>query len=134
MAKVLIVTEPFMGLEKDDEFVWDGQFYVAQQDDEYMKHDESGDTFQASFQASCKLSKEYANALIEQGYLTTPCDSCTDEKSFVNVFDEIDNLIGKYNEALKETNKEEHPAIRHEQETVYLNMIKVLEHLKGLKK
>lgn len=133
MAKTLKVIVPFMGLEEGDVFEFDGKFYVAQQNEDYLEHDGDIDTFQASFNARCTLSESYAKSLIEQGYLADVEDKA-EKTQFVNVFDEIDNLIEKYNDSLSSIDDNTPPALKVEQITVYSNMIKVLEHLKSLRK
>ena len=133
MAKTLKVIVPFMGLEEGDIFEFDGKFYVAQQNEDQLEHDGDIDTFKASFNARCTLSESYAESLIEQGYLANVEDKA-EKTQFVNVFDEIDNLIEKYNDALSGIDDNTPPALKVEQITVYSNMIKVLEHLKSLRK
>lgn len=54
---------------------------------------------------------------------------------FINVFDEIDSLIEKYTYDLNKVDTQDMPeCMKVEQRTVMLNLIKVLNYLKGLKK
>lgn len=54
---------------------------------------------------------------------------------FINVFDEIDSLIEKYTYDLNNIDGQDMPeCMKVEQRTVMLNLIKVLNYLKGLKK
>ena len=75
-----------------------------------------------------------AKTLIKDGYLEV---ATQEEKEFVNVFDEINNLLDKYKKGLETLNEDtaELPAcVKVERESVLTNLITLLEHLKSLKK
>ena len=59
------------------------------------------------------------------------------DKSFVNVFDEIDNMINTYSTELKNIDKDmanSPECLKVEKTTVLQNLIKTLDHLKTLRK
>lgn len=79
-----------------------------------------------------EISEEYAKILKENGCLKEVSDT-----KRVNVFDEITNLIDLYSNELSTIDKDmkDSPAcLKIERQTVLENMIKVLGHLKSLKK
>ena len=82
--------------------------------------------------ATLKISANYAQELVKAGYLQVPT---YENKGFINVFDEIDSLLAKYNEDLSNVGSEDMPeCMRVEKTTVLKNMVKLLEHLKSVKK
>ena len=93
-----------------------------------MKHNN------ASFLAKFTISVDYAKQLVKDGYLEEETER---EPDFKNIFTEIDNLISTYGAELKNIDNEfaNQPAcLKVEKQTVLNNMIKVLSHLRGLKK
>lgn len=136
MQKVLKVIEPFFMMNEGDtlEMSKDGNSYTFSSDVENTEYNDSDMSQYSRHYTEYTISSDYAKSLIEDGYLAEVKEEQT-STPFVNVFDEIDNLIGKYKEALSEADSEmEHPAVYHEKVTVYNNLIKALTHLKNLKK
>lgn len=134
MKKTLRVIEPFFTAEIGDTFILDetGQ-YCLQRTEEFHK---AGDfeELNATFSSTFNISKSYANELIKEGYLE---ETQKDTKPFVNIFEEIDNLIQKYETDLNnvdETMKDAPECLKVEKTTVLKNILKVLHHLKELKK
>ena len=138
MTKVLRVISPFFVMELGDLFEYseDTKMYVSKHKEEfYSNDDESIDNIKSSYNSEFQISKEYAKALIDDGYLEEVVES--EKSSFVNIFDEIDNLLIKYKKGLEtiDEDRAELPAcVKIERQTVLNNMITLLEHLKSLKK
>ena len=91
----------------------------------------------SSYSSVYTISAEYAKILVGQGYLEQVNENDTKSKKFVNIFDEIDNLISVYNKDLAEALRSDDntpQCLKVEKETVLRNMIKLLEHLNSLKK
>ena len=134
--KILKVIEPFFTLSVGDELELsrDGNFYAIEKNEEYDEHN-TDKSKKAIYNSSLTISKDYAEELIHDGFLEDKISSELD-KPFVNIFDEIDDLISRYTSDLHKTESDKglHPAIKHEAVTVYNNLISVLEHLKALKK
>lgn len=89
-----------------------------------------------TFNASFKIDSNYAKELINQGYLEEVVEK-QQTSEFKNVFTEIDNLLSIYNSELKSLDVEfadKPTCLKVEKNTVLNNLIKVLEHLKNLKK
>lgn len=137
MSKILKVVEPFFLVNVGDTFVLseDGKFYVAEHNEEFHTAKDDGD-MSSSYTSEFKISIKWAQQLIEDGYLeeVTISDS---KPTFVNVFDEIDNLLSKYTTELKNLPNDMVDApecLKVEKTTVISNIIKILEHLKSLRK
>lgn len=134
MTKVLKVKDPFLRLDFGDTFelTEDGNSYQSTVQEDFSNTEDNGSEYVTKYQATFTISKDYAEKMIEDGYL----EEVADKKDFVNVFAEIDNLLSMYNEQLDENSKNEniHPAIQREKEAVLTNLVTVLNHLKGLKK
>ena len=136
MTDILKVIKPFYMLKEGDTFKIneDGDKYSSVYSESY--DDESGSGTQAvSYTRDYTISTDYAEELIKEGYLEAV--EPRKNSSFINVFDEIDNLLETYSEDLKNTNEdfEDMPqCMKVERETVLSNLIKVLNHLKNLKK
>lgn len=140
MSKILRVIDPFFTVEVGDTFVLseDGKSYVAERNEEFHTSKDDASDLVSSFTSSFTISTKWAKQLIEDGYLeeATELDNKTN-KDFVNVFDEIDTLLNKYTselEKLPKTMANEPECLRVEKTTVLSNMIKVLTHLKSLRK
>ena len=144
MTSTLKVIRPFFGLEVGEimNLSEDGKEYISVYNNEYREHDED-DTATASYSSTCKISVEYAEALIKEGYLEQePNHKDVDveerkNREFVNVFTEIDNMLNTYNYDLANIDKdlESMPeCLKVEKRTVLENLIKALTHLKELKK
>lgn len=137
MAKTLRVINQFFSTEVGDIFEYDssdGMYTTLRSEEFYNMTDDKPSSVRAMFDAEFKISKEYAKSLIEEGYL----EEVTEEKTpFVNIFDEIDNLITKYQtglDNLAEDAAELPTCVKVEREVVLTNLITLLKHLKSLKK
>lgn len=109
----------------------DGKVYTAEHSEEFNKTGVNGETFSSSATYTVSFSVDYVYNLLENGYLEEV------NEDFVNVFDEIDRLLKGYEEELKnvEADKDPVPAcLKVEKTTVLSNLIKVLTHLRNLKK
>ena len=130
MNKTLRVTMPFFVMEVGDllQLNEDGTAYSAQKNEKF--HSDSN--FESSYESKFTISADYAKELIEDGFL----EVVTESKPFVNIFDEIDNLLNTYQGDLESVNNDaESPeCIKLEKRTVLANMIKLLTHLKELRK
>lgn len=139
MAKTLRVIDPFFVMELGDLFEYseDSKMYVSVHNEDFYNTDgNSVDSVKSSYNSEFSISTDYAKTLIKEGYLEEVSDA-EKSTSFVNIFDEIDNLLAKYKTGLKTIEKDmaELPAcVRVERQTVLTNMITLLEHLKSLKK
>lgn len=139
MAKVLRVIEPFFMADKDDTFVLseDGKFYVGEHNEEFRATNSDDVDEMSSFSSTFTISVNWAKQLIEEGYLEEVSPKTEKASSFVNVFDEIDNLLNKYENELKNIPTEMVDApecVKVERTTVLTNIITVLKHLKSLRK
>lgn len=135
MSNILRVIDPFFITEIGDMFTLaeDGN-YEFQKNEEFHKAGESNE-INSSYTATFKISKDYAQQLVNDGYLE---EVNADKKAnFVNVFDEIDNLIKRYDEQLKNIDIDmanEPQCLKVEKTTVLTNILSVLNHLKTLRK
>lgn len=137
MAKILRVIEPFLVVNTGDIFEYSNEekMYISKRNEEFYKADDTASDVKSSYSSEFKISAEYAKTLIEEGYLEEASEVA--DKSFVNIFDEIDNLLNKYKNGLKtiEQDMADLPTcVKVERQTVLTNMITLLEHLKSLKK
>lgn len=139
MTKTLRVIEPFFIMDFGDTFKYDEntKMYVSQHKEEFYKNDDASiNEIKSSYNAEFQISEEYAEDLIKQGYLEE-AKEMEKQTPFVNIFDEIDTLINKYESGLISLEKDtaDLPAcIRVEKEAVLTNLLTLLKHLKGLKK
>lgn len=140
MSKVLRVIMPFFVAESGDKFEFDPErgVYSLEKNEEFYKiaGDETSE-INSSYSSKFEISEDYAKTLIESGYLEEYNIQDKQEKPFVNVFDEIDGLIDKYNFELNNINKDmanEPECVKLEKTTVLKNLVKVLNYLKHLKK
>lgn len=134
MTKKLEVIEPFFGLELGDvmNLSDDEKSYVAEYNSAYKENDDDDSSVKATYSSKCSISVDYAKELIDEGMLKEVAEKA---EPFVNVFDEIDSLIEKYTYDLNNVDTQDMPeCMKVEQRTVMLNLIKVLNYLKGLKK
>lgn len=136
MTKILKVIKPFFVMENGDTFEYnaDTDQYESVYNEEHNSSNEDNSTVVSSYNSVYRISKEYAKMLLDNGYV----EEVDEKKRFVNIFDEIDNKLSKYNNELYtlKTNADENTpqCLLVEKETVLRNMIKLLEYLKGLKK
>lgn len=136
MSKTLQVIEPFLFMNVGDifELSKDGKSYITETNEE-VNGSNSSDTIESSYYSRFTISTEYAKQLIKDGYLSEVADDSANK--FINIFDEIDSLLDKYNTELMNINEEFKDAptcLKVEKTTVLRNLIKVLTHLKSLKK
>ena len=137
MTKTLQVISPFFIMEIGDIFEYseNTKMYVSKHKEEFYKNDDTVEEIKSSYNSEFQISEDYARSLIEEGYLEEV--TTTSKSSFVNIFDEIDNLLNKYKNGLEtlEADTAELPTcVKVERETVLTNMVTLLEHLKSLKK
>jgi hypothetical protein len=140
MTKTLRVIEPFFVMELGDMFEYseDSKMYVSVHNEDFYNNDNNSsvDSIKSSYSSEFQISVDYAKTLIKEGYLEEVPEA-EKNTNFVNIFDEIDNLLTKYKSGLKTIEKDmaELPAcVKVERQTVLTNMITLLEHLKSLKK
>jgi hypothetical protein len=139
MAKTLRVIDPFFVMELGDTFEYseDSKMYVSVHNEDFYNTDNSSvESIKSSYNSQFQISVDYAKTLIKEGYLEEVPET-EKNANFVNIFDEIDNLLTKYKSGLKTIEKDmaELPAcVKVERQTVLTNMITLLEHLKSLKK
>lgn len=132
MNKTLKVKFPFFStLEEGDTFelTEDKKFYVCKSE---HKYEECG--MKVKYNSETVIPAKSAKELIENGSLYSEEPKVN---SFVNVFDEIDNLLKKYEFELSEidnTMKDSPECLKVEKLTVLRNLIQVLSYLKSLKK
>ena len=136
MSKILRVIEPFFVLNVDDTLTLsaDGKYYETERNEEFHSNSDDSD-MSSTFKGSFTISTKWAKQLIEDGFLEEVNPKKSD--SFVNVFDEIDEMLERYKSQLANVPMEmaEDPeCLRVEKTTVLKNIIKVLEHLKSLRK
>ena len=130
MSKTLRVINSFFVMEEGDTFVLDadGKFYSSERNEEFHKAGDKNE-LNSTFSSTFNISVDYAKHLIEEEPTTKP--------GFVNVFDEIDNLINKYQNDLANIDADmagEPQCVKVEKTTVLTNIIAVLNHLKTLRK
>lgn len=133
MVKVLEVKEPIFMMDAGDRLSIseDGKEYSYSRIDKFNDIIKGGDGSVTS-NHNVVISADFANTLIEEGYLKE-----VDDNNFVNVFTEIDNLMAKYNDQLENIDEDcaHDPAcLKIEKETVLRNLVSVLDHLRSLKK
>lgn len=139
MAKTLRVIDPFFVMELGDMFEFDAEskMYVSVHKEDFYKLDDgSVNEIKSSYNSEFSISPEYAKTLMDEGYLEE-VDESESKNKFVNIFDEIDNLLTRYRNNLKTIEKDmvDLPAcVRVERESVLTNLCTLLEHLKSLKK
>jgi hypothetical protein len=137
MSKILRVIDPFFVLEVGDTLTLseDGKNYVFERNEEFHKAGDSNE-LNSTYSSNFTISVDYAKELIKEGYLEE-AEPKQKASSFVNVFDEIDNLINKYQgELLKiDVDMANQPqCLKVEKTTVLTNILSVLNHLKTLRK
>jgi len=137
MSKILRVIDPFFEMEIGDTFTLteDGKLYSSEHNEEFRKAGDN-DEVNAIYNSVFNISVEYAKELIKEGYLEEVTEN-KKQNTFVNVFDEIDNLIKKYQLELNNidtTMKDAPQCMKVEKTTVLTNILSVLNHLKTLRK
>ena len=137
MSKTLRVIDPFFILEVGDTLTLseDGKFYTFERNEEFHKAGASND-LNSTYSSNFTISLDYAKELIKDGYLEEVGDK-TVKGPFVNVFDEIDNLIERYQKELSNIDLDmagQPQCVKVEKTTVLTNILSVLNHLKTLRK
>lgn len=137
MSKTLRVIDPFFEMEIGDTFTLteDGKLYSSEHNEEFRKAGDN-DEVNAIYNSVFNISVEYAKELIKEGYLEEVVEN-KKQNTFVNVFDEIDNLIKKYQlelDNIDTTMKDAPQCMKVEKTTVLTNILSVLNHLKTLRK
>lgn len=138
MAKTLRVTEPFFIMEFGDTFEYDEKtnMYVSKHNEEFYKMDDGSiNEIKSAYNSEFQISTDYAKSLIKDGYLEEAVEK--EPQKFINIFNEIDTLLEKYKKGLETINEDcaELPAcVKVERESVFTNLVTLLEHLKSLKK
>ncbi len=135
MTKILKVVKPFFVMEIGDTFEYDDKTktYKSVYNEEHNSSNDEDSTVVSSYNSVYTISEDYAKKLLEEDYLV----EVGDEKQFINIFDEIGNLLNEYNKdlvSLLNSDDDVPQCLKVEKETVLRNMIKLLEHLKSLKK
>ena len=139
MSKVLRVIDPFFVMEIGDTFELseDGKEYVSHHSEEFHTAKEDGEV-NSTYDSVFKISLKWAQQLIEDGYLEEVCEETPKNTTpFVNVFDEIDRLIDKYQKEANELSKSKElipECLKVEKTTVLTNLLRVLNYLKSLRK
>ena len=139
MTNTLKVVKPFLGFEVGDVLAYnaDTNMYESEYNSEYHENDED-DSASVIYNSTCKISSDYVQSLVEEGYLVdNSVDTKTQNTKFVNVFDEIDNMLASYHADLANIDADEKntpECLKVEKRTVLSNLIKALNHLKELKK
>lgn len=139
MTKVLHVIKPFFVMSKGDKFeLNDEGMYESSYSEENHESDDTSCAVCSTYKSSYAISPTYAEMLVEDGYLMedkTP--KSTNNAPFVNVFDEIETLLNTYEQDLANLDDDmadQPKALKVEKETVLNNLIKVLEHLKSVRR
>ena len=135
MAETLRVISDFLDMNPGDTFEYneDTKMYVAERSEEFHRSDDSDSELRSIYSSSFAISEGYARELIQDGIL----EDADEKTQFVNVFDEIDHLISRYERDLKNVNADMSnfpECMKVERITVLNNLLSVLDHLKGLKK
>jgi len=139
MANILRVINPFFVMEIGDTFEYskETKMYLSKHNEEFYKVDsDSVNEINSTYKSEFQISAEYAQTLIDEGYLEE-VDDDNKKTNFVNIFDEIDTLLKKYE--IERNNVSDNiielpTCLKVERETVLTNMITLLKHLKSLKK
>lgn len=134
MAKELKVVKPFLMMEPGDILTLseDGKSYVSTVNDEYHS-DSDGDNIWSTYTSTFTISVDQAKSMIVNGLLR----EVKEENQFVNIFDEIDRLLALYSKDLASVDidcKDQPACLKTERITVLNNLIKLLNHLKDLKR
>lgn len=134
MTKDLKVVKPFLMMEPGDilSLSEDGKSYVSTVNDEYHS-DSDGDNIWSTYTSTFTISVDQAKSMIVNGLLR----EVKEENQFVNIFDEIDRLLALYSKDLASVDadcKDQPACLKTERITVLNNLIKLLNHLKDLKR
>lgn len=128
MIKQYIVTEPFGGLDKGSTFNWNGKDYEcisSYADEEYTSHYE------------ITISQTLIDDYVKSGLLTAVNDSTSINDKLEKLVKEIDILENKYEQRNKSVEKKYkagkmQTCQKVEHDTVYFNLMKLLNHFKKI--
>lgn len=140
MTKILKVIKPFFVMDVDDTFQFSEEdgVYVSSYSVVHNEDSDKNNSVTSSYSSEYRISPEYAESLIAEGYLEEVTQTKEkDSAAFVNVFDEIEDLVASYKSELSQLNEDfkDAPAcLKLEKQTVLTNLITVLNHLYSLKK
>ena len=139
MTKILKVIKPFFVMEVGDTFEYNDKTKACKSvyNEEHNSSNEENSTVVSSYNSVYTISEDYAKMLVENGYLEEVMQNTNNDKQFVNIFDEIEHLLIQYNTDLNillNSDDDTPQCLKVEKETVLRNMIKLLKHLKSLKK
>nr|DAU12217.1 MAG TPA: hypothetical protein [Caudoviricetes sp.] len=136
MTKKIKVISPFYGLEVGDTLTLsdDGKMYLL----EVHKGVNSETGLQSTFDFVFKIGASKAKELVELGtFAYVEEEKEKKSSSFVNVFDEIDNLLEEFQEEAKKfvnANEDKPSWLQKEHSNVIESNIDLLMYLKSLKK
>lgn len=136
MTKKIKVISPFYGLEVGDTLTLsdDGKMYLL----EVHKGVNSETGLQSTFDFVFKIGANKAKELVELGtFAYVEEEKEKKSSSFVNVFDEIDNLLEEFQEEAKKfvnANEDKPSWLQKEHSNVIESNIDLLMYLKSLKK
>ena len=138
MTNILKVIKPFFVMEVGDTFELskDGNSYVSRYNEENNGDSDENSVLIYKNNSEYKINKQYAEDLVKEGYLKEVVPT-TKREEFINVFDEITDLMTEYQKELDNIDEDmaDAPAcMKIERQTVLSNLITVLEHLSSLKK
>ena len=138
MIKTLKVVEPIFNLSPGDtlELSKDESKYIYEVNESSSNSFDNGNTHDVSFYSKFSISSDYALELVEDGVLEYGFQQYAYE-DFIYVFSEIDAMIKEYNDQLIQLNddfKDKPACMKVEKQTVLNNLVKVLTHLRNLKK
>lgn len=137
MNKILKVVKPFFVMEEGDTFelAENGREYNSSVSAEHHESNDDNGEVTARYNASYTISTDYAETLEQEGYLKAVEPEKT--SNFVNVFDEIKELVDGYKHELSTLDDDmaDMPqCLKVERQTVLTNLVTVLEYLNSLKK
>lgn len=137
MNNILKVIKPFSAMEVGDtlEYSEETNMYTSQIVVNSSESDDKNNTYKAKYTSSYSISKEYAEYLVKEGYLSDVEPKA--EANFVNVFDEIERLGEMYQSQLENIDDEmaaQPECLRVEKTTVLKNLLEVLSYLRSLKR
>jgi hypothetical protein len=137
MSNILKVVKPFFVMEVGDTFKLQEDEYVSTFGAERTEDSDSNSIVTSRYESKYSISKEYAELLVKDGFLKEVRAENEKNDKFVNVFDEIHDMLETYTEELSNIDEDmaNQPAcLKIEKETVLRNLINALSHLNSLKK
>lgn len=137
MNKILKVIKPFSVMEVGDtlEYSESTKMYTSQIEVNNSEADDKNNSYTSKYTSTYSISKEYAEYLIKEGYLSDVDENVG--SNFVNVFDEIERLGEMYQnqlETLDDDMAAQPECLKVEKTTVLNNLLEVLSYLRSLKR